>query len=97
MSEKKQQSIKDELESINKHAQDYFNKCIETLSDLEYPRTFNVPSADFYWARLPKGLKDESKKLRNKIIALGKRAVIICRNSALVTEADQRELVLSIK
>ncbi len=98
MREEKQQSIEDELESINNQAQDYFNKCIKALSNVDNTRrTFHQHSTDFYWAKLEEGLKDESEELQDKIITLGRRAAIICRNSALVTEADQRELVLSIK
>ena len=52
---------------------------------------------DFFWSRLSEELRAEADTLISDLISIGQRVVSICKSSALVNDADVREISILIK
>lgn len=89
------------LGSLGASANAYFDKAEAALTHVSRANRFFMPSAkarrDYYWAELPQDLRDEARKLSKALVSTARTISSTIKNSSLVSEADERDVLTSIK
>src|SRR4051794_3284201 len=89
------------LDGLKIDASIYFDKAKEALPDTESTawlvREHRVRGRDEFWAELPEDLHNEAKRLDHRLVSLMGQIARAVRSAPLVSEADQRDVMIGTK
>jgi hypothetical protein len=88
--------IKDAIATIVSSASAYFDKCHTALGE-KATQNWLEDRTDYFWSDIPEHLMAESEELRQQIISLTQKALLLCRGSVLINDADVFEVKIIAK
>jgi hypothetical protein len=95
------------LAGLKIDAEAYFKKAEKLLDGVEISESSfgwilsdqprNWDERDQYWSKLPDGLKDEARRVDNRLVSLMRQVARASQNAPLSSEADQRDVQTGTK
>lgn len=90
------ESIIVQIESLRISVFDYFDKCALALDEIIKLNWIQL-DPNYYWSHIPNDLCVEAERLIERLVSIGQKIVLICKNSLLVDNADLGEIPILIK
>jgi hypothetical protein len=92
------------LDGLKIDSADYFERAEGALEGVEieervpwWPDEPDKADRDRYWVKLPAQIRDEAKRLNNRLVSLMGQVARAIRNAPLSSEADQRDVMTGTK
>lgn len=85
------------LDGVKIDAARYFRRAEEALEGVPIAESFGQVERDEYWNHLPQEIRDEAKRLNDRLLALLGPVVRALRSTVLSSEADRRDVTMGAK
>ena len=85
------------LDGVKIDAARYFRQAEEALEGAQILESFGRVERDEYWNHLPQEIRDEAKRLNDRLLALLGPVVRTLRGAVLSSEADRRDVTTGAK